>query len=278
MSKYLTGVEDEFEKWKNTPPNIVQRGIGVITKPVEFLLRPFIDKIAPLLENSIMSINDYLSKAIIKLSKKDTDIFIDVESISEKDFEVWLREKDKTTKHLVAGGVTALTVEGAGTGLGGFALIAVDIPASFGLILTFANMIALSYELDIYDEEIQEEIIKAITIGSETTIKGKLQAMATMRIALKTIKTTTWKAVAKAPVKSLPGLGVAIRSFLKKMGLNLTKRKATQLIPGLGAIAGALINGSWGLDSLEAVRHISRNMIIQAYKNEQNTDFKQSQD
>lgn len=275
MSTYLAEVEEEFEKWKKSPPNIVQAGTGFITRPVEFLLRPFIDKIALLLENSIMSINDYLSKAIINLSKKDTEIFIDVESISEKDFEEWLMEKDKTTKHLVAGGVSALTVEGAGTGLGGFALIAVDIPASFGLILTFANMIALTYELDIYDEVIQEEIIKAITVGSETTIEGKIQAMATLRIALKTIKTTTWKAMAKAPAKSMPGLIAAIRAFLKKMGINLTKRKATQLIPGFGAIAGALINGSWGLDSLEAVRQISRNIIIQAYKNEQNTDSRQ---
>lgn len=269
MSEYITKLEAEFEKWKTSPPNVVQRATGYITKPVEFLLKPFIDKIAPLLENSIVGINNYLSKAIVKLSRKDSEIFIDVESIREQDFELWLKEKENTTKNLVAGGVTALIAEGAITGLGGFALIAVDIPASFSLILTFANMIALTYELDIYDEVIQEEIIKAITIGSETTIKGKLQAMATLRVALKTINTTTWKAISKAQAKTMPGLIAAIRSFLKKIGLNLTKRKATQLIPGIGAIAGAVINASWGLDSLEAVRQISRNMIIQAYKNEQ---------
>ena len=262
---YLTYVQQDFEKWKNTPPNAIQRGTGIITKPVEFALKPFIEKISPLLENTLMSLNDYLAKAIQKFNKEEDKEFIDLQSVSREEFEEWLRKKDKITKQLVTSGVAALTTEGAGTGLGGFALIAVDIPASFGLILTFANLIALNYELDIYAEEIQEELIKSITVGSETTIEGKLEAMTTLKMALKCINTTTWKAMAKAPAKSMPGLIIAVKSFLKKMGVNLTKRKAAQLIPGLGAVAGGVINASWGLDALEAVRQIMRNLIVQAY-------------
>lgn len=265
MHDYYKQVNYEYEKWKNSPPNIVQKSLGFATKPIEFLLKPFINKIAPLLENTIKSINDYIAKAIKKISRYSND-YIEFDNLNENQFLTWLKKQDKKTKHLVTAGVVALTAEGAATGLGGFALLSVDIPASFGLILTFSDIIALTYQLDIYDEDIQVEIIKAITIGSETTIEGKLEAITTLRIALKTITTTTWKGMSKAPIKTMPGLIHAIRSLLKKLGINITKRKATQLIPGLGAIAGGTINGSWGLDSLEAVRQIARKMVIQAYK------------
>jgi hypothetical protein len=257
-------VKKEFEKWANTPPNAVQRGIGFVFKPVEFLIKPFCTAAAPLLEGVLKGANNFIADALQKRSGEVENIT----SLSEDEFTKWLKNADITAKNWVTGGIAALTAEGAGTGLGGFALLAADIPASFGLILGFANKIALTYQLDITEEDVQVEILKAISAGSETSMEGKLSSTSTMRAVSNIITKQTWKSMEKAPVKSLPKLIITIRSLLKKLGINITKRKAGQLIPAIGAISGAVINGSWGADALEAVRQCARVSIVESYYSE----------
>ncbi len=242
-------------------PNVIQRGTGFITKPIEFLLKPFINKATPLFEGVFKGSNNFIASAL----KKRTGNIIDIQELKEEDFETWIKEQDVKAKNYVTAGIGALSAEGGATGLGGFALLAIDIPASFGLILGFANQIALTYQLDITEENVQIEILKAISAGSETTLEGKTSAIATLKVASNIINKQTWKSMGQATKGSLPNIIFAIRAFLKKLGVNVTKRKAAQLIPVLGAVSGAVINGSWSSDALEAVRQYSRKNISDNY-------------
>jgi len=266
MNDLKLSVLNEFDIWKNLPPNIIQRGTGFIFKPVGFILKPFIKKIAPLLEGVVKGANQYISEVI----QKWTGEIIDIYDLNDHEFEEWLHERDKVAKNWANGGIAAMIAEGAGTGLGGFALLAADIPASFGLIIGFSNKISLSYQLDITNEEVQVEILKAIAVGSETSLDGKITAVSTMKSVSNIIEKTTWKAMADAPAQSLPKLIINIRTFLQKLGINITKRKAGQLLPIIGAVSGGVINGSWAADSLEAVRQLSRLSVVESYYSKRN--------
>lgn len=262
MANIMDIVPLEYDKWKNTPPNMIQRGVGTLFLPVEFVLSPFIAKAAPLFEGVIRGANSFVSEAVTKFSGE----VYDITSLSNSEFEDWFRSADNTAKKYVTGGIGVLTAEGAGTGLGGFALLAADIPASFGLILGFANKIAITYQLDVTSEAVQVEILKAITAGSETNLKGKIESIMTLRYASNIICKQTWKAMNKAPKGSVAGVIAAVRGLLKKLGINVTKRKAGQLIPVIGAVTGGVINGAWASDSLEAVRQYCRMSVIKHYK------------
>ena len=260
MCNLKESVDKEFEEWKNTAPNAIQRGTGVLTQPIEYLLKPFINKVAPLLEDVLKSSNNIISGA---LNSKNE--FANILNLTEVEFEEWLKKTDLSAKNYVTGGIASLTAEGAVTGLGGFALLAVDIPASFGLIMGFSNKIALSYQLDILNEDVQVEILKAIAAGSETSVEGKASAIETLKVVSNIVNKQTWKGMGQAVSHSLPHVIVAVSAFLRKLGVNITKRKAAQLIPVIGGATGAVINGSWASDALEAVRQHARKSIVENY-------------
>lgn len=263
MNKFHSLVLQDYENWKNIPPNVIQYVFGKATKPVEFLLKPFVKRIAPLLEGVLKGLNNYIAQAIENWTGK----VVDINNLSEKEFEEWVERADKKSRNLATAGIASLTAEGAGTGLGGFTLLAVDIPASFSLVIGFANKIALTYQLNIINEKVQIELLKAISVGSETTVNGKLESASTLKVITEIITKKTWKSMEEAPIKSLPKIISFIRSILKQMGINITKRKALQLIPVAGAIVGGVINGSWGADVFEAVRQYSRLSIVETYYN-----------
>lgn len=132
--------------------------------------------------------------------------------------------------------------------------------------MSFANKIALEYQLDITDEDVQIEILKAISVGSATTTNEKLKLLTTFKVTGNIISKNTWKAMSKAETHTHQGIIFAIRQLLKSLGINITKRKATQLIPVLGAISGGIINGSWAQDALLAVKQHARKITIQNYR------------
>lgn len=261
MEKFHSLVKSDYENWKNTPPNVIQHVFGKITKPVEIILNPIIKKIAPLLEGVLRGLNNYIANAISSWSGK----IVNLNTLSEKEFKAWFNKADNKAKNIATAGISSLVAEGAGIGLGGFALLAADIPASFGLIIGFANKIALTYQLDITNEAVQIELLKAISTGSETTINGKIESASTLKVVANVISKQTWKEMEKAPVNALPKLIFVIRAFLKQMGINITKRKALQIIPVAGAVVGGVINGTWGADVFESVRQYSRLNVVETY-------------
>jgi len=261
MREFHKQINDEFQSWKNTPPNIIQRGLGVVGKPLNFILEPIIKKITPLLEGILKKSNSFIADSLNSVSVES----VDIHSLNENQFKSWLTERDSSAQKWLIGGVAALSAEGGAGGFLGFTAVAIEIPTSFATLITFANKIALTYALDITDEKLQMEILKAITAGSATNIDSKIEAIGTFTFAAALVSKTTWKAMSQMSPQSIGGSIHAIRALLHKLGINVTKRKATQLIPGIGALTGLTINASWATDSLNAVKQYSRYIIVNSY-------------
>ncbi|MCL2220641.1 MAG: EcsC family protein [Chitinispirillia bacterium] len=261
----LETVLHDFEHWENSSPHPINVGLGLVTKPVAFALNPLMSKLAPLLEGVVSKANEYISAAVDSVSNKTPGF----DAADAKSFEEWFARANKEAENWKLAGVGSLTVEGGATGAGGMALLLVDIPASFSLILGFANKIALTYGLPIKSEQVQIAILNAVCAGTANTLKDKTAAIHGLKNAEKILRTSNWKHIYSQSIDnvlSTEGIIVAVREFLKKMGINITSRKAPQVIPAvIGAAAGATINCAWAADALEAVRQFSRKWAVETY-------------
>jgi len=262
MSKLQETIELEYAEWEKILPNVVNRGLGFVSKPLEIVLKPIMGKVAPLLEGVVGKTNEYIADAV----KYVSDDLPDIENMDEKSFEEWFERADKSASNWKTAGIAAMAAEGGGTGAGGIALLLVDIPAAFGLILGFSNKIALTYGLPIKTIEVQEAILLSIGAGSANNLKEKAAAILALKQAEKTLQ-MSWKRIYLQAADNISARAIVLlRDFLQKLGIKITKRKAAQIIPAVGALTGAAINGAWAADALEAVRQFSRKKIIQIYK------------
>ena len=267
MNELQVTVQEEFEQWENQPPNLVNRGLNKITAPVALILLPLMKKIAPLLEEVVSGANDIAASAVGKIS----DEIPDIENLDKKSFEEWFAKADNSARNFKSLGIASLITEGGATGAGGITLLLVDIPASFGFILGFANKIALTYGLPVKSEDIQIAILQAITAGSADSLKEKLQIVLALKQTEKTLS-MSWKKIYQQSLDNILSTAqiiIVVGEFLKKIGINVSKRKAGQIIPIIGGVSGAVINGAWASDALEAVRQFSRNWIVQKYFSKQ---------
>jgi hypothetical protein len=264
MNELLITVNREYDAWEKSPPNIINKGLGVITAPVDYLLRPLMKKIAPLLEGVVSGANNYIASAVESVSSKIPDF----ENLDERRFSNWFTDADVSAKNWKTAGIAAMATEGGALGAGGIFLILADIPASFGIIMTFANKIALSYGLPIKTEETQIAILKAVSAGSANNIREKASAAFALRATGKTLQEKTWRQIYNLSVDnvlSTEKLIVAVREILKKLGITITEKKASQLLPAIGAAVGAGINAAWAADALEAVRQYARQWAVENY-------------
>jgi len=260
----LAGVKREYDAWEKSPPNIINKGVGTLTAPIAYVLNPIMKRIAPLLEEAVAGANSYIASAIEGVSGKIPDFG----SMDEKLFSEWFADADARAKNWKTAGIAAMATEGGALGAGGIFLILADIPASFGIIMAFANKIALSYGLPIKTEEAQLAILKAVSAGSANNIKEKAAAAFALRATGKTLQEKTWRQIYKLSVDnvlSTEKLIVLAREILKKLGVTVTEKKASQLLPAIGAAVGAGINAAWAADALEAVRQYARQWTAENY-------------
>jgi len=264
VKELLVAVTREYEAWEKSPPNIVNKSLGLLTAPVDYLLRPIMKKVAPLLEGVVSGANNYIASAVEGVSGK----FPNFENMDERLFSNWFTEADVSAKNWKTAGLAAMATEGGVMGAGGILLVLADIPASFGIIMAFANKIALSYGLPIKTEEAQIAILKAVSAGSANNIKEKMGAAFTLRATGKKLQEETWGQIYKLSIDnvlSTEKLIVAAREILKKLGITITEKKASQLLPVIGAAVGAGINAAWAADALEAVRQYARQWAVENY-------------
>jgi hypothetical protein len=136
--------------------------------------------------------------------------------------------------------------EGGATGALGFAGIAADIPTLFGILIREIQEIAACYGYDPCKQEEREYLLHVLRTGSATNIKEKIGFIVSLKEFEQVLIKVTWKRMAEsfaAKQINKESLLAAIRQFAKSLGVQITKRKALQMIPLIGALIGASFNG-----------------------------------
>jgi hypothetical protein len=145
----------------------------------------------------------------------------------------------------------------------GFNALLAEVPVSFGTILAFANKIAATYHIDITNEDTQIEILKAITAGSSSSLEIKNESTSTFSLSNIVIQKVSWGSLASGKIYAGNSALIVVKQILKTLGVGISRRKAAQFLPGLGAVTGGLINGGWANESLNAVKEYCRYTVDQ---------------
>jgi hypothetical protein len=147
--------------------------------------------------------------------------------------------------------------EGALAGAAGAWGMAIDIPAAITLAYRAIYKTGVCYGY--HPSELDESIVHGVLAASgANTMQEKVAALACLSAIRSALQQQSWTMLANKAAEhafSREGAIIAVRSLARQLGINLTKRKALQAIPVIGAAVGASVNAWYMRDVTTAARH-----------------------
>lgn len=246
-SKSLTIYEKDqirtIKEWKNDAPDIVSQAMGLLTYPVT----GYIQKVVP--ERAIqMMFNTANFLANHMADTRDISKAGKVNHVSElrsKDFK--LSDDLAESVHNWAIGLAA--VGGGAAGAAGIAGLAVDIPAVILLALRTVHKIGLCYGYECRSEMDKNYALGVMAASCANTLNEKIEALSTLRFIEAAMARKAWSTLSERTAcrqLSREGSIIALRNLARQFGVNISKRKAIQAAPVIGALVGASVN-AWYL-------------------------------
>jgi hypothetical protein len=252
LTQYEHEQVEQIQKWKAEEPSVISKALGTILSPVTWL----ISKIIP--EAAIRGALDFSSSAAEWLTDTN-DIVRDagVTSVAELR-KLDLKSSDRLADEVHNWAIGFASAEGGVTGAVGLVGMAVDIPAIIVMALRTIHKIGICYGFQVETKEDRDFVLAILAASGANDMEEKLAALMTLRTIEVAIAKQTWKSLAqKAATDRLSkeaGI-IGIKNLAKQLGVNLTKRKALQAIPAVGAVVGASVNGWYIKEVGWAARH-----------------------
>ncbi len=253
---YIVKAKAEIERWE-------QEGPGWLAQVGSFILWPAQKAAEMLIPDSVQ---DVVAKAIegflVGISNLSKHI-VDAPAITEKVAKRRLvfGENPELWQHLAASDEEAQScwnwhlgyaaAEGGATGALGLPGLAADIPALFTVVIRLIQQMGICYGYDPTKPEEQEYVIHILRTGTASDVAAKLEALIFLKQIEQILIKVAWKKMAAdlaAKQIGAQSLLAALRQFAKSLGINLTKRKALQMIPIIGAVVGASFNATFAND------------------------------
>lgn len=244
---YIENAKNEIQKWEAEGP-------GFLSKLGEAVLWPAQKAAEAIIPEGLMDkMADAVEMALSKLGSATLKT-VDIDEIKKRtgsnfqNFEDELKAIDAAANHYWNYHVAYAAGEGGILGAGGIAALVADVPALFGIALRLIQQIATCYGYDINKPEEHEYILNVLRVGSTSDIKAKVEFVITLKQVEEVLIKVAWKrmseALAKKEISSLSAMA-AFKQFCKSLGIQLTKRKALQLVPVIGAVVGAAFNSTF---------------------------------
>lgn len=239
LTQYEQEQYNKIIQWENNEPSFLSKTVGFITKPFAWITNKIIPEKA--IQGALIGFN-----SIAKTLTDENDILRDanVSSIHElkvKDLQV----SDELANNVHNWAIGIAATEGGVTGSLGLPGIAADIPIIITFALRTIHKIGLCYGYKTTTQEDNLFVYSIMSTVGSNSVKEKNMAIATLKQLNVILVKQTWKKMAeKAVHNKMSGEAflIAIRELAKQLGINLTKRKALQSIPIVGAGVGTAVN------------------------------------
>lgn len=253
---YLESARDEIHRWENAGP-------GWISQVSEFMLAPANRAAQRLVPKGVQGA---VVKAIETLLGSAS--WVARHTVPSKGIQraVGLRleqngRKRELSSRLAAADAEARSrwnwhvayaaTEGGATGSAGLLGLAADIPALFTLVLRMIQEIGACYGLDMKKPEEREYVLQVLRTGAAGDLKAKMEALFLLKQVEEISVAVAWNKLGTNLVATHAGnlsLLSGVRDLAKSLGINLTQRKALQMIPVIGGIVGASFNATFAND------------------------------
>lgn len=240
LTNYERNQVEAIRDWKADEPSVVSKAFGVALSPVAWI----VNKVIPV--SAIQGALDLSSSAASWLT--DTkDVLRDAGVSSVAD----LRKHDLEVSDCLADevhnwAIGLATVEGGATGATGVFGMALDIPAIVVLALRTIHKVGVCYGFEVKTKQDREFVLGILAVSGANEMGEKLAALGTLRAVEVSVMKQTWKHLGQVAATQKMGreAGImGIKALARQLGINLTKRKALQSIPVIGAVVGASVNG-----------------------------------
>ena len=248
ISRYEKQQLYEIEKWEQREPSVVAQTMNKVTKPIGELVNFVMPKNAIL--GALITFND-----LANFFTDTGDILREgnvakIEELRYKD--LYLSDQIAKNVSLWAKGIAG--AEGGGAGVAGILGMAVDIPTIITLSLRTIQKIGLCYGYECNTEAEKMFVLNIMSAASSNNVQEKAAAITTLWQIEVAIAKNTWKKLAEQATnkQGIPFLVMTIKNLARQLGINITKRKALQAIPVLGAAVGATMNIVYITDITEA--------------------------
>lgn len=239
MTSYEYNEYEQIIKWQNEEPSVVSQTINGVMQPVSWLIGKIVP---PKAIQGALTAFDGLADLLTDSNdiKRDGGVN-NVEELRHKDLQ--LSDKLANNIHNWANGVAA--AEGAATGSLGLPGLVADIPSLITMSLRVIHKIGLCYGYDCITQTDKQFVYSILSAAGSNSVKEKAAAISALQSINKAIAGITWKKMAEKAAENkfgIEALVLTIKQLAKQLGVNITRRKALQTIPIIGAGVGAALN------------------------------------
>ena len=259
LNDYERSQVTAIQEWKEREPSVASKVTGHVLAPVAWLINHLIPQAAM---RGALDLSNTAGKwmADIGTLKKDAG----VNAFSEL-LDADLKKCDGLANGVHDWAIGIATTEGGIAGFFGLPALVADIPFVISFALRTIHRIGLAYGFTLETEEDKQFALGILSASSANSLEEKVAALAMLRSIEVTIANQTWKKIAETAAKETfskeAGI-IAIRNLAKQLGVNITKRKAAEVIPVIGVPIGAAVNGSYISDvGWAARRSFSRALV-----------------
>ena len=246
-NEYLDRARRGISEWESAGPGYLAQVGDFILSPVEKAL----DTVAPEgVQEAVAKAIEMFLNGISIASRKLTDAE-EIRSCAERaqnGNKLNLRALDEVAKHYWNWHIGYAVAEGGATGATGIAGLVADIPALFTIAIRLIQQVATCYGYDVYRDNEHEYVLHVLRAGSTGDIKAKVEFLIGLKQIEQVLLKVAWKqmneALARKEISQVAALA-ALRQFAKSLGVQMTKRKALQTIPVVGALVGASFNATF---------------------------------
>lgn len=266
-SPYELAALAEIEKFKNPKPSSFSNALSKVTRPIGKALDALSEQeFAQILSKALVGILDVINEgaawsvrpaAILAEFQGDEHAVSSLEDIRRLDLEAI----ERTLGYLAAKYKAVAAAEGAATGAAGLPGLAVDIPALFSIALRAVSEYATYYGFDIRLQEERKFAMQVLFAATSVDVAARKMAMAQLtKASLLVAKGATWKEIEKIV------LAQGIRYVGKAIGVRITKRKLSQILPVVGAVTGGAFNALYLREVTEMASMMYRErFLLQKY-------------
>ncbi|MFS0600872.1 EcsC family protein [Peribacillus frigoritolerans] len=239
-SEYEQTQISEIIKWINTKPSVVSQVFGKALEPLAWTMR----KVIPV--KAIQGLLDGANEVGRLLTdKKDIIRKAKVTSIEDLQY-LDLKISDKLADSVHNWAIGVAITEGGTAGAFGLPGAFVDIPAIITLALRTIHKIGICYGYECNSQDEKEFVLGILSASGANSMEEKNIAIGMLKSIEVKIAKQTWKSMTQKAINkplSQEAAVIALRNLSKQLGVNLTKRKALQAIPIIGAVVGSSVNG-----------------------------------
>ena len=241
---YVDGAKGEIRQWESQGP-------GFMNHLTDFMFFPAGNLARALIPARIQRAVGKATYDLLSRLGSATELLIDQERIYQRVDAGYrkhgdeLRAADSAARRYRRKSIAYAAGEGSAAGALGFVGLAADIPALLTISMRLIRQIGTCYSYEMSSEEETEHALHVLRLGASSTMKAKVESLAGLkqvqRILVRLSVTSAAERLATSQLGRLSVLA-GLRQFAEKIGVQITARKALELVPVVGAVIGGSCN------------------------------------